>query len=480
MEKNRTLSLIAGPLVFLIFCFLPIPGLEPIASKTIGVIAWMLIWWITEAVPMGTTSLLPVAVFPLFGILSIEKTCLAYGNKYVFLFMSGFIIALAMEKWNLHRRLALSIVHRTGLGADRIILGFYTSSYLISMWISNTATALMMFPIASSVIALLLHEDKKLHGKKEKNFALTLMLSIAYGASIGGIATLVGSPPNAAMAGILSSDTFNTTVSFFDWLKFGLPFSFILFISSYFLLVKVIFPNKLGEFSIGNNIIRDELDKLGSWKKEEKRVFVVFVLTAILWILQEPIAKWFPSENIQVTDVGIGMVAAIMLFIIPSSKPTESRLLEWKDTEKLPWGVLLMFGGGLALSEAFKFSGLIEKVTELMSGVDQSNTFVFVSLLCLVGLVLTALMSNLAMVNIFVPIVAALAVGAGVDPILFAIPVTIAASCDFMFPMSTPPNAIAYSSGHIKAADMLKAGIILNILSFILLSALIWVATQFI
>lgn len=473
MNLKKLLSLLSGPLIFVVLSFFPFSFAEPVASKVIGVILWMLIWWITEVIPMGATSLLPIVVFPLSGVLSMDKTCLSYGNKYVFLFMSGFIIALAMERWKLHKRLALTIVKKTGVGANNIIFGFYAASYLMSMWISNTATALMMFPIATSVISLLLHKDHLLHGKKEKNFALALMLSIAYGSSIGGIATLVGSPPNAAMAGILSSEPFNTTVSFFDWFKLGLPFSFVLFLASYFLLVKVIFPNKLGKFEMGTQLINKELEDLGPWKVEEKRVFLVFVFTALMWIFQQPISEVLPLEKSQLTDVGIGMTSALLMFLIPSKNDKGSFLLTWKDTERLPWGVLLMFGGGLALSEAFKESGLISLITQQMSGMDQSNLFLFVTILCLVGLILTALMSNLAMVNIFVPIVAALAVGAGINPILFAIPVTISASCDFMFPMSTPPNAIAYSSGYIKASSMFRAGILLNLLSLLILMLLI-------
>lgn len=474
MNWKKALATFSGPLLFILLTLFPLPLGSVLMSKVIGVILWMLIWWITEVIPMGATSLLPIAVFPITGILSIDKTCLAYGNKYVFLFMSGFVIALAMERWQLHRRLALSIVKKTGVGANRIILGFYTASFLISMWISNTATALMMFPIATSVIALLLHQDHKLHGKKEKNFALALMLSIAYGSSIGGIATLVGSPPNAAMAGILSAEPFNQTVAFFDWFKLGLPFSIALYFISYLLLVYVIFPNKLGKFELGTKLIDQELASLGKWSIEEKRVFIVFISTALLWIFQQQISSLIPKDVAQISDVGIGIIAALSFFLIPSKNEKGQALLSWKDTERLPWGVLLMFGGGLALSEAFKESGLIHLVTESMTNMDKSNLFFFVTVLCFVGLILTALMSNLAMVNIFVPIVAALAVGAGIDPMLFAIPVTISASCDFMFPMSTPPNAIAYSSGHIKAADMFRAGILLNILSLILLAILIY------
>ncbi len=473
MGKNNLTSLVLGPVLFIVAWWLNPMGLDATQAKVLGIVCWMLVWWITETVPMAITSLLPIMLFPLLGVLSLEKTCLAYSNRFVFLFLGGFIIALSMEKWNLHRRLALGIVNKTGTGANRIIFGFLFASYIMSMWISNTATTLMMLPIASSVVLLLVNKDQLLSHKGTKYFATSLMLSIAYGSSIGGIATLVGSPPNASMAGILDK-SFNYQVTFLEWMKFGLPFSFILLISAYFMLVKVIYPNRLGKFELGHEIIKAELSALGKWSQTEKRIFVIFLLTAIMWIIQGPVSALLKPHGIELTDTAIAIVMGSALFIIPTGESQKKTILEWRDTEKLPWGVLLMFGGGMSLAEAFSESGLVGTITHSMQAVDQTNVFLFVSLLCFIGLALTALMSNIAMVNIFVPVVAALAVGAGISPVVFAIPVTIAASCDFMFPMSTPPNAIAYSSGFIHSKDMLKAGIVLNILSLVLLMALVY------
>lgn len=473
MEKKKLIFLLFGPLSLIAMAAIKPFDMDFGASATLGMVIWMLTWWISEVVPMGVTSLLPILIFPLTGILSLEKTCIAYGNKYVFLFMGGFIIALAMEKWNLHRRMALNIVRRTGSGANHIILGFFLASYLISMWISNTATTLMMFPIASSVVALLLKKEHGHLSKGEKNFALTLMLAIAYGANIGGIATLVGSPPNAAAAGILSSETFQRPISFFDWLIIGLPFSLVLLILSYIFLVKVVYPNKLGKFDAGNSIINEELLKMGKTSGPEKRVFTIFILTALLWIGADPLAEWLKATGIIFNDVMIAVLSSVLLFIIPAQKHQAQPLLEWKDTERLPWGVLLMFGGGLALAEGFKESGLVDLITTHIQSLNTGNTFLFVTFLCFVGILMTALMSNLAMVNIFVPVVAALALGTGADPALFAIPVAISSSCDFMFPMSTPPNAIAYSSGYIKAHQMFRAGLVINLISFLLLSLVV-------
>jgi sodium-dependent dicarboxylate transporter 2/3/5 len=471
---NKKLPLLVGPLMPVVSSVSDISGAGYLPSVVLGITAWMLIWWITECVPMAITSLVPVIAFPLAGVMPLEKTCLAYSNRFVFLFLGGFIISLAMEKWNLHRRLALNIVNRTGTGANHIIFGFFLASYLISMWISNTATTLMMLPIAASVLTLLVKEEDRRQHQGTKNFSTSLMLSIAYGASIGGIATLVGSPPNASMAGILSK-SFQYEVSFFEWMKYGLPFSFVLLVTSYFVLVKWIYPNRLGKFALGHEIIHTELQALGKWRVAERIVFVVFASTAILWILQEPFAKIVRPFGIEITDTTIAILMASLLFILPGGQG-QDKILDWKDTEKLPWGVLLMFGGGMSLAEAFSNSGLVHQITTGMTGIDQSNEFLFVSMLCAIGLVLTALMSNIAMVNIFVPVVASLAVGAGVSPVLFAIPVTIAASCDFMFPMSTPPNAIAYSSGYIHSKDMLRAGVVLNMLSLLLLCALVYLS----
>ncbi|MBL0316097.1 MAG: DASS family sodium-coupled anion symporter [Flavobacteriales bacterium] len=469
---RRLLLLFLGPTLFVLFWTIN-PAVDRTTGESHGVVLWMLTWWITEIVPMAITSLLPIMLFPMLGVLSLEKTCLSYSNRFVFLFLGGFIIALAMEKWQLHRRLALNIVNRTGTSANRIVFGFFLASFLISMWISNTATTLMMLPIAGSVVALLVNEEKRLEHRGTKNFATSLMLSIAYGASIGGIATIVGSPPNASMAGILDK-TFHYDVTFMEWMKFGLPFSIVLLVLAYFLMVKVIFPNKLGKFELGHEIIQQELKQLGKWKKPERIVFVVFALTAILWIVQGPIATALKPFGIEFTDTAIAIIMASLLFVIPSGEQKQKTVLEWKDTEKLPWGVLLMFGGGMSLAEAFSNCGLVESITGAMNSLDKSNLFLFVSMLSAIGLVMTALMSNIAMVNIFVPVVGALAVGAGIPPVIFAIPVTIASSCDFMFPMSTPPNAIAYSSGYIHSKDMLKAGIVLNILSLLLLMGLVY------
>ncbi len=468
MEKTKLITLLGGPMMFLLILFWNPFSLDIIQNRVLACVGWMLVWWISEVVPMAVTSLLPIILFPLLNILSIEKTCLSYSNRFIFLFLGGFMLALAMEKWNLHRRLALNIVKKTGTSADRIILGFFIATFLISMWISNTATTLMMFPIATSVVALLVSKEAIASNKGARNFALTMMFAIAYGSNIGGISTLIATPPNTAMAGILSK-SFGYEVTFFEWLKIGFPFALIFLFLAYFVLVKIIFPNKLGNFKLGHETITNELNALGTWNKAEVRVFIIFAFTALMWIIQDPISAVLKKNGIQYTDTTIAVVSIFLLFIISSGQGKHAPLLKWKDTEKLPWGVLLMFGGGMSLAEGFTTSGLADQISLHMSGLDKSNMFLYLSGLCLTGIVMTALMSNIAMVNFFIPVVGALAVSMDVPPVLFAIPVTMASSCDFMFPMGTPPNAIAYSSGYIKSVDMLRGGIVLNILALLLL-----------
>ena len=433
----------------------------------IGILIWMLAWWLLEIVPIAVTALLPVVLFPLFGISTMEQACAPYGDKYIFLFLGGFLLALALEKSNLHKRFSLSLVNLTGNNAQHIVLGFMLSSWFISMWISNTATTLMMFPIAMAV-SNLFDSTKAEHSKSIRNFRVCLFLGIAYASSIGGLATIIGTPPNAAAVGILSS-TFNRDISFLEWMKFGVPFSITLLLLSYWILTNFVFPIKLRRFEKGQEFIKQELQELGKWTINEKRVLIVFAATIALWLSEGIIKEQLP--NYPVNDIWVAMVAGISLFLIPGSQ--NKPLLIWEDTKQLPWGILLMFGGGLSLAMAFKTSGALGMLTTSLTTLNTLNTDIYVIILSGIGLLLTAFMSNLAMVTLFVPVVASLAATKGIDPLIFAIPVTISASCDFMFPMSTPPNAIAFSSGHIKAAQMFKAGFLLNIISFILLALLI-------
>jgi solute carrier family 13 (sodium-dependent dicarboxylate transporter), member 2/3/5 len=454
-------KIVGGPLVFLLILMVPM-DMPTDAKRVIGVAAWMLVWWVLEAVPIAVTALLPILLFPLTGVLTVEEATAPYGSRYVFLFLGGFIIALALEKWKVHKRIALSIVRLTGDGAKRIVLGFMLASAFLSMWISNTATTLMMLPIAASVVTLL-QDDSKTDKKESSKFALVLMLSIAYAANIGGIATLVGTPPNAAMAGILS-DQYGIEVGFMEWMAIGLPFSAVVLWLTYLLLTRVIYPIRIGRFSGGAALIKTELQKLGKTSVSEQRVLMVFVITAALWVFRSPLNKTLGSD---LDDTIIAIIGAVLLFVLPSGTVDEDdkpqRLLDWPDTQKLPWGILLLFGGGLALAKAFDQSGVVDMIASGFESWDPSYTWLLIVAMTVLALFLTELMSNLALVNIMVPVAAAIGVGMGYEPMLLAIPVTLASSCAFMLPMATPPNAIVFASGYIRIPQMARAGVLLNI-----------------
>jgi sodium-dependent dicarboxylate transporter 2/3/5 len=465
--KLSTIKQIAPVLFSILLAVLNPFGWSPEVINLISILVLMLAWWLLESVPMAVTALLPVLLFPLVGVSSIEAACAPYGDKYIFLFLGGFLLALALEKSNLHKRFSLSIVMITGTNAKRIILGFMLSSWFISMWISNTATTLMMFPIALAVSSLF-DEEKAEHSRSIRNFRINLFLGIAYSASIGGMATIIGTPPNAAAVGILSQ-TFHREITFVDWMVYGFPFSLVFLFGAYFLLTYIIFPVKIGRFEKGQLFIQQQLNELGAWTKSEKRMLFVFASAILLWLSEGILKSYFP--NYPLSDVWVGLAAGICLFIINGND--DKPLLNWEDTSRLPWGILLMFGGGLSLAMAFKKSGALVMLTQWLSSLNYLQADLYLIALCAIGLFLTAIMSNLAMVTLFIPVVASLAQIQGIDPLVFAIPVTISASCDFMFPMSTPPNAIAFSSGHVKATEMLKAGFVLNLYAFLLLIILV-------
>jgi sodium-dependent dicarboxylate transporter 2/3/5 len=385
--------------------------------------------------------------------------------------MGGFVIALAMEKWALHKRIALQIVNMTGTNANGIIGGFMMATAFISMWISNTATAIMMLPIGLSIITLMQNQispDKE-NEKGLRNFSISMMLAIAYGANIGGTATIIGTPPNVVFAGYMR-ENFNVEVTFLTWMMIGTPFAIILLIFSYFLTVKVLFPNNLGNFGGAKEIINSELKELGPMTTGEKLTLFIFISTALSWIFRLQIDAIFPS--IKISDTTIALVAAMLLFIIPVSLHKKEFLLNWSDTEKLPWGILLLFGGGLSLADSLASTGIINVIGDQFKGLD-SEGWVFIIGLSTVSLFLTEVMSNVALVTIFLPVVGAIAIGAGIPPIQLCIPVTIAASCAFMFPMSTPPNAIVFASGRITIGQMAKAGFILNLITILVIAFLV-------
>jgi len=472
----KGMALILGPVFFFLILLLPAP--EPLSEeawRVVAMAALMLTWWVSEAVPIPVTAILPIVITPLLGIegLGIKEVAAPYANPIVFLFMGGFMIALAMERWRLHRRIALNIVRLTGTNANGIVLGFMLATASISMWISNTATTVMMLPIALSVIDLLTQESKdKPTQKGMNNFAISIMVGIAYAANVGGTATIIGTPPTVVFAGYIQ-ETFDYQVDFASWLILGLPFAAVMLLFIYWITVKLMYPNNLGRFEGAQELIEQELRKLGPLTIAEHRTMVVFVGTALCWIFRTGINRLVnvALPDFQITDTGIAMLATVTLFLVPLDWNKKRFLLEWKDTEKLPWGILLLFGGGLSLAGSLQATGIINMIGDQFSGVQQVSLLIILGLTA-VSLFLTEVMSNLALVTVFLPVVGAIALGMDMNPLLFCIPVTLAASCAFMLPMSTPPNAIVFASGYLKIAQMARVGILLNIIAIVSIALL--------
>lgn len=464
MNRASQIGLLAGPIVFLLLTSFSGHLISDMGDKVLAVAAWMIIWWITEAVSISVTALLPLLVFPLLGVMDLADVGANYGSPIIFLFFGGFVLALALEKVNLHKRIALSIIHRTGTSPDRVILGFMIATAALSMWISNTASTVVMLPIAMSVIGLLIR-DQDGFTPKDRNFALSVMLGIAFSANAGGIATVIGTPPNSVLIGLLENE-YNTEISFLKWMTLGLPVSIILISISYWVLVKWMFPCKGLAFGTSKDVIRIELEKLGPAGGREKMVLVIFGITVFLWIFRTVINGIFPGLDL--TDTAISMFGALALFCVPYNFKKGSFILKWKDTSRLAWGILILFGGGLALARAMSASGLVDLVSAAIAGSEMSVLFTAFLLIALM-LFMTELMSNVALVAVLAPVVAGIAIGLDIPILHLLIPVTIASSCAFMLPMATPPNAIVFASGYIRVHQMARAGIILNCISVVLL-----------
>ncbi|WP_440880861.1 SLC13 family permease [Tenacibaculum sp. C7A-26P2] len=466
-SRVKRFGLIAGPLLFVIINNLNIEFISEKADAVISVATWMITWWVTEAVSISVTALLPLVLFPLLKVMSINDVGANYGSPIVFLFFGGFVLALALEKVNLHKRIALNIIRLTGTSPNKVVLGFMIATGLLSMWISNTASTVVMLPIALSVIHLLINDNDGFT-KKDQNFALSVMLGIAFSANAGGIATVIGTPPNSVLIGLLENE-FHTEISFIKWMAFGLPFSIIMILAVYITLVKIMYPSKGLTFRTSENIILDEIDKLGKLTKKEKHVLVVFSITVFLWIFRGLINRFLPSLGL--TDTIISIMAALTIFVIPHNVKKGEFIVEWKDTEKLSWGILILFGGGLALAKGMSSSGIVGLISMTISSYNIGIVFTAFVLITLM-LFMTELMSNVALVAVLAPVIAGIAIGLDIPLIHLLIPVTMASSCAFMLPMATPPNAIVFASGYIKVKDMMKAGVVLNCIAIFLLMLL--------
>jgi len=459
----KRLGLFLGPLLFIVLQLLPFELISPQADTVIAVAIWMVLWWITEAVSISVTSLLPLLLFPLFKVMPIADVGANYGSPIVFLFFGGFVLALALEKVNLHKRIALTIIKITGTTPNKVILGFMLATAFMSMWISNTASTVVMLPIAMSVISLLIN-DTDGFTKQDQNFALSVMLGIAFSANAGGIATVIGTPPNSVLIGLLENE-YNIEISFVNWMIIGVPFSAVLIAIIYFVLIKL-FPSKGLIFDASKTVINDELSQLGKITPKEKQVLWTFAVIVSLWIFRSIINSIFPQLGL--TDTMISILGAIALFAIPHNLKNGDFILEWKDTQKLAWGILILFGGGLALAKGMSASGIVDIVANTISNSDIS-ILVTASLLIILMLFMTELMSNVALTAVLAPVVAGIAIGLEIPILYLLIPVTMASSCAFMLPMATPPNAIVFASGFVKVHQMARVGILLNCISIAIL-----------
>lgn len=461
----KVVALIMGPLLFLIINQIaPTAGLDENAWDVLAVVSWMVIWWIFEAVPIPVTALLPIILMPLLGVSSVGEATSPYASSIIFLFMGGFMLALGMERHNLHKRIALNLIRLTGTNANGVILGFMLATAILSMWISNTATAVMMLPIALSVVTLLDTEQSETK-KGFSKFKLGLFLSIAYAANIGGMGTLIGTPPNVVFLGYVNT-MLKSDIAFADWLLFGIPAVAILLFLTYVLITRVLFPHKLGKIKGADELIHKELHALGKWKQAERAVAVIFACTALAWIFKKQINLLIGQDLL--TDTITAMMGGLAMFVVPVNKKGK-RLLKWEATRDLPWGILILFGGGMSLAKAMERTGIVELVGEYVATYDHLPHWAIVLILTSIMLFMTELMSNVALTTIMVPMVIGIANGLGIDPFLVCIPVTMAASCAFMMPISTPPNAVVFSSGYIKMKEMVRAGFLLNLLSILIL-----------
>ena len=481
-QQLRFIYLMAGIAAALLFYFINPFSVGEKASVVLAIAVLMIVWWVTEALPMPVVALLPIVLLPLLHISPINTTAAYYADPIIFLFMGGFMLGLAIEKWDLHKRIALRIVEITGTSGNRIILGFILATGFISMWISNTATTMMMFPIALSVIHVMKNNNDG--GGNFRHFNLALMLSIAYASNFGGISTIIGTPPNVAFVGYFENK-YNTNIDFLDWMLLCLPIALLLMFSLYYVLTRVLFPNHIQNNNAAKQFISSELKNLGPLSVSEKRVLCIFCATAFLWIAKDLINS--VQTVIKLDDTIIALIGAVSLFVCPSGalfpgvkqedqneeNNSGGSLLEWWDTKRMAWGILILFGGGLALAGALEKAGLIQQLGAWLSQFGGGG-LLLILIVTVLSIFISEVMSNIAQVIVFAPVVCSLADAMGMNPLLLGMPMTLAASCASMMPMGTPPNAIVFASGHIKIRDMLKAGIVINIVAIILITLFCW------
>lgn len=462
---SRRFNIILGPSLFFIFYFLihPFDGMNSESHAIFCSVLWIATWWITEAIPIPVTSLLPLVLFPLTGGLDLKLTASSYGDKIIYFYMAGFFLTIAMEKWNLHKRIALNIINLVGYNKKSMLLGFMIATAFLSMWLSNTSTSIMMLPIGIAIVSQVSLKKNILNS----NFGKVLMLGIAYSASIGGFATIYGTPPNLILLANIE-EYFNLSIDFFSWFIMAFPLSCILLFICWYYLVNFSFDlSSLN--NVSKKIISSKIKELGKIKYEEKAVLLIFIVFILGLLSKQFISEFIP----QIDDTIIAISIAIFLFLIKSSDG-ENNLIEWSDGVKLPWGIILLFGGGLSIATAMKSSGLALWIGELAYNIDSLDLILIVLIIVMIVNFLTEITSNLATVSMLLPILASISISLGIHPYIIMVSATIAASCAFMLPVATPPNAVVFGSGYLKMTDMVKTGLVMNVISIVIVSLYVY------
>lgn len=461
-------GLFLGPLLALLMLFADPPsGLSELGWRAAAIGVLMAIWWATEAVPIAVAALIPLASFPLLGVGTIQETAAPYAHKVIFLFLGGFIVAFAMQRWSLHRRIALNVLQIASGNGRSLVGGFMLACATISMWVMNTSTTMMMLPIAVSVITVIHRSVPGLDQRARDDFQYALLLGVAYGATLGGLATLVGTAPNAMLAAFMQ-ETYGTEINFSNWMQVGLPVTIFMLPVTWLVLTRWVFKvdfETSGESRAELTRMREEL---GSISTPEIRVAIVFLIMVISWV-SRPLLVQLPALS-ALDDSGIAIAGAIALFLIPSGDKRDPILLRWSYAEQMPWSVLILFGGGLALAGAVSRTGLAEWLGNNLHAVATLPAPIVVVIAAAMIIFLTELTSNIATTATFLPVVGAVALESGIDPIVLTVPVTLAASCAFMLPVATPPNAIVFGSGLLTVPKMARAGLALNVIGIIVVS----------
>ena len=459
--RNR-IGLLLGPALMLTLLALPQPAGMPDSSMQVAAVAvLMATYWITEAIPIPATALMPIVLFPFLDVMPTSNVTLAYGNHLIYLFMGGFLIAVAIEKWHLHKRIALHTILLVGVSSNRIILGFMLATAFLSAWISNTATAMMMVTIGLAVIKQA--QQTTIASHSASPFATALMLGIAYAASIGGIATLIGTPPNAILAGVIEAN-YNYSIGFAEWMSFGVPLSILMLAICWIYLTRFAFKMEFDELPGGKHQIQQQLKQLGSMQSAEKKVLAVFLLVASGWLIR----GLFDLEILKsVKDSSIAIAGALLLFVIPADLKKGQFLLDWNTAKKIPWDIIILFGGGFALASGFAKSGLTVWLADQLTALQGVDLAVLIIMSVLLVTFLTEITSNTATASLMLPVMGAFALAIQVNPLYLMVAVALAASFAFMLPVATPPNAIVFSSRQITIPQMAGTGIWLNIIGSI-------------